>query len=141
MIETVIKEYVCPQMIDKSLLCKVGGMALKAEGNEHAAAFGSSRGSVIPRVGIQAEKKCVNKELILIREYMLHVYLTKKYVFLGQIDSSQVLRAKSGSFVAYKRNDTSICRIVNPHLLRVLLTVFSGKCIKKYLDNKICLIT
>lgn len=57
-------------MIDKRMLCKAGGMALEAEGNEHVTAFGSNRGSVvIPRVEIQAEKKsCVNKELILIRD-------------------------------------------------------------------------
>lgn len=47
-------------MIDKSLLCKAGGMALEAEGNEHVTAFGSNKGSVvIPRVGIQAEKNVV----------------------------------------------------------------------------------
>lgn len=38
----------------------------------------------------------------------------RNHLFHGQIDSCQVLRAKSGGFMAYKRNDASICRIVHP---------------------------
>ena len=67
---------------------------------KHKSEIGTDGGKIKAEMNLEQTATAGLSQNVL-KTTIIHVYLTKKHVFLGQMDSSQVLRAKSGSFVAY----------------------------------------